>query len=809
VTAEDPLRRWATVALLAAVAVRTLVATGYEARFDVDPAMDPTPFAGFGPLASWLVDLVLLAASAAALWAERRAGRGIDPATAALALMPAIPVLFHGLSDAADLHRGSAWLSAAVAAAAAAHLSRDPASRRLLVVGLVAITVPLVAKGLWQALVDHPRTVAFFEENRTAFLAERGWDPEGPAAANFERRLRQVEATGWFGLANLVSALAAFATVALAGAAAAARGRVRWILVAAGFAAAALVLLNFSKGAVVATGFGLACLALGRGGNPTRISLVLVALVALAFLAAPLRGVFEQLAPGVLGERSLLFRSQYLEGGWRLLVSAIPLGIGPEGVQAAYLLAKSPRAPEDVTSLHSVFADWLVTLGPLGLAWAALAFRLVCAKSDEAAPALATALPPVPGRDAAAVALVLVLSLLGAAYAEPFLVDGPWLLVRVGGLLAAVGVAAAASAALGSAGPGRLRTIALAAAGVLLVLGQVEMVFFAVGPVAFAGVALGAAAAIPGRPLGERRPVAGFALVNAALVAIAAAIVVGGVLPQRNADALADEAAAAVAPLAGIRERWAEIRSAAPGSPVANALVDEVTALAGVEAGAAVRAAYATDGDAADRARRVGVTLQRLDAEQRARAADLLLLAAEAHPTSSAPTVAAIKQLAAAGRRTLSPRSTRIREPFLHAKAIEVARGHHLARPWDPRAIAMLADLEIELAAESANRPDAGPVDWRVALDAAQLASDRQPFAPSRILDVADLAAAAGDREVAADRYRAALAADAALELDPVVQWSPARVAEVNARLARVEAGEVPAGWPFVDGPRSPVSPRP
>jgi hypothetical protein len=40
------------------------------------------------------------------------------------------------------------------------------------------------------------------------------------------------------------------------------------------------------------------------------------------------------------------------------------------------------------------------------------------------------------------------------------------------------------------------------------------------------------------------------------------------------------------------------------------------------------------------------------------------------------------------------------------------------------------------------------------------------------------------------------------------VQWSPARIAEVNARLARVESGEVPAGWPFVDGPRSPVSPR-
>ncbi len=801
----DPVRRWAAIGLLAAVAIRTLVATGFEARFEVDPALDPLPFAGLGPFASWLVDLLLLACSGLALLAERRSGRGVDPLTMALAMLPALPVAFHGLSDAADLHRGSAWLSAAVAAAAAAHLSRDPASRRLLVVGLLAIAVPLVAKGLVQALVDHPRTVEFFEANREAFLAERGWDPGGTAAANFERRLRQVEATGWFGLANLVSALAAFATVGLAGCASIARGRTRWILAAAALGAGGLVALNFSKGAVVATAFGLACLAIGRGGKASRVSLAITALVAIASLAAPLRGLLEHWSPGTLGERSLLFRSQYLDGGLRILPQAIPLGIGPEAIQAAYLVAKSPRAPEDVTSLHSAFADWLVTLGPLGLAWAALAFRLVWSRGGRADGAAA----PAPMRDAAAVTFALVAALLAAAYAEPFLVDGWWLLGRLGGSLAAVGTAAAAGAALASAGPDRLRTVALAAAGVLLVLGQVEMVLFAVGPVAFAGVALGAASAIPPRPLGERKPAVGFAVANVALVAVALMIIVAGAIPQRNADALADEAAAAVAPLAAIREEWPAIRAAPAGSEVADRTIERVSAIAGIEAGAGLRAAFDSEGDPVERARRVAASLQRFDAGQRARAADLLLLAADAHPTSTSPTVAAIKQLSAAGRRTLSPRSTRIREPFLHVKAIELARGLASARPSDPRASAMLADLEIELAAEAANRPDAGPVDFRVALEAARRASNRQPHAPSRILDVADLAAAAGDLELAAERYRAALAADAALGLDPVVQWSASRVAEVDARLARVEAGEVPAGWPFVEGPRSPVSPRP
>jgi len=804
---DDPVRRWATVGLLAAVAIRTLVATSFEARFDVDPAVDPVPFAGLGPFGSWLVDLLLLVASGLVFHAERRAGRGIDGPTVALAFLPALPILFHGLSDAADFHRGGAWLSAAAATAAAAHLSRDPASRRLLAVGLLALVVPLVAKGLGQALVEHPRTVAFYEANRVAFLAERGWDPEGPAAANFERRLRQVEATGWFGLANLVSALVACATVGLAGCAALARGRTRAVLAAAALAAAALVALNFSKGAVVATGLGVGFLLVGRGGNERRVALAIVACVALAFLAAPLRGAVEHLAPGAIGDRSLLFRSQYLEGGWRILPSAIPLGIGPEGVQAAYLLEKSPRATEDITSLHAVFADWLLTLGPLGLAWAALAVRLVLSRAPgEPRPATTTA----PGRTAAAtVAFALVAAFLAAAYAEPFLIDGAWLLVRFGGSIAAIVVAAAAGRALAGSGPERTRLVALAMAGVLLVLGQVEMVFFAVGPVAFAGVALGTAAALPARPVEGRAGFGAYAATQAALAACAAAIVLVGAAPQRRADALLDRAAAEVAPLAGVRERWPAIREAAPDSALAFELVEEVTALAGVEAGAAVRAAFVADGagDAAARASRLVAALERFDAGQRVRAAELLLAAVEAHPRSSTPTVAAIKQLAAAARRTRSVRPTRIREPFLHARAVELARAFATERPG-PKSAALLSDLELEFAIEAASRPDPPP-DFRAALDAARLALARQPHAPSRILDVADLAAATGDLELAAERYRAALAADAALALDPVVQWSPARRVEVAARLARVEAGEVPAGWPFVDGPRSPVSFRP
>ena len=47
-------------------------------------------------------------------------------------------------------------------------------------------------------------------------------------------------------------------------------------------------------------------------------------------------------------------------------------GVGPDGFQQAYLFAKNPLSPEEVSSPHSILFDWLSTLGVAGLAWGAL-----------------------------------------------------------------------------------------------------------------------------------------------------------------------------------------------------------------------------------------------------------------------------------------------------------------------------------------------------------------------------------------------------------------------------------------------------
>jgi hypothetical protein len=69
-----------------------------------------------------------------------------------------------------------------------------------------------------------------------------------------------------------------------------------------------------------------------------------------------------------LGERSLLFRSQYWVGAWRVMLDAWPWGCGPDAFQAAYTLQRPAFAVEEVTSAHAAPVDWLATMGLAGVA---------------------------------------------------------------------------------------------------------------------------------------------------------------------------------------------------------------------------------------------------------------------------------------------------------------------------------------------------------------------------------------------------------------------------------------------------------
>lgn len=801
----DAWRGIATATIVGVAAIRACVAIVPQVRFDVDPASDPAGYAGLGPTGSLALDVLLLVASATAIVLELASGRRILRWLVVAAALPGLAVLAHGIDDARDLFRGSTWLAAALAAVAALHLARDPALRRQLIAGALAVAAPMLLRGAEQVLLEHPATVAFFEANKERILAERGWAPGSPAAEGFERRLRQVEAVGWLGLANLFSGVMAFGAIAFGACALVVRPRgVGSILCAAmALGCGALLVVNGSKGAIGAMGLGLAvaCVGVRFGRGPA--GWAALGAIALAASAPLLRGLLDEAALG--GERSLLFRSHYLAGALRMAVDAWPFGVGPDGFQDAYLRVKPTRSPEDVTSAHAAFVDWLVLLGPLGLAWIALTLRLVAGwPQDAAAPDEAES--PSDRRRAAVVAAILGLAIFAAlSLAEESIADLRWTLSR-GAAAMLFALAFVLVARVLGRGGARLEPWLLGAIVAVLVQAQIEMILFQPGLPVWFMVAFGAIAGPPGRATAEPLPGAGgprpLDAVPIALPAAAAmAILAFGLVPQWQQDRLLDRAAAEVTPLAEVRDAWREgwseevLRGQSDG-PRTQAMLSLVRSVGGVELEAMLRSALASGTTPQERGEAVRRALQRFDSGQRAKAADLLRAADEVHPTNPVALESAVKQLAAAGRRTLGTRRSDIVDPALHAAAIELAALLD-QREGTARSAAMLADLWIERARAT---PDEATLD--ATERAVRTALERQPRAWGRWIDLGDALAMRERFAEASEAYATALAIDDDLDLDPLVRMTPGVRATTVARrdAARIAAeggARPPAGWPW------------
>lgn len=575
--------RIACGAIAAIAAGRMLVSTAPIGWFDVDPVLDPTPWAGILPSQVLCCDAAVLALSALALACMRRSLDRIGIAVVLLALLPVVAVVVHawgGGPDASDdLWRGVDWVSAAVGAATLASCARADAAagglRPLLAAVLLGGLAPVLVRSGIQLAVEHPETVAYYRAHKAEVLAARGWAPDGAQAAMYERRLLQLEATGWFGLSNVLSGVAAAGAVALGGLAAGAWRRVEsgtsLVLALAAGACAAVVAINGSKGAVgaLAAGAALAAFALVRAGRVgaslrSRGASLALALVGCVVLLVVVRG----LVGDHLVERSLLFRWQYLCGAMRAFASAPLAGTGPAGFAEAYLALRPPTAPEEVASAHAAWADWLAALGVAGAAWIILlagavagAGRSVFGGTDSGG-AVGEAgngfgvLAFVPSALVGGVALLAIAP-------EGESLDPVGVATRLGG----AGLAAILAFAVFAAGRSAPRAlgISLGAAGIVVAMHAcVEMTLWQPGSVAWVACALAVAAVRPGAASdeggdrhGPRRAASGPRAVAWAhalgpsllLVAVSALVVVAGVLPAAGAER---RVASAAVPLAEV-----------------------------------------------------------------------------------------------------------------------------------------------------------------------------------------------------------------------------------------------------------------
>jgi hypothetical protein len=376
--------------------------------------------------------------------------------------------------------------------------------RAVVVAILVATAVPILWRGVLQVLVEHPQTVDAYLANRAEFLGARGWAEGSPQALTYERRLMQAEATAWFGLSNVSSSVIGALAVVAGGASIALWTPRRLGAVLAGLVSAAAFLtvaLTGSKGAIAATAIGVAfaVLALRLPGPPRwRIG------VALLLLVVPVAAVAARGMAGLsLGERSLLFRSQYADGALKVFGANPLIGVGPAGFGDAYLRVRPALAPEEVQSAHAAWADWIASLGEGGIAWIALLVLLVawCAKAartPDPQPA------PIPAEELARPRLAAALAVLTAAVIalvpEMHALDDHALLQRV---LAALFAAIFAGILVRTAYlPGRAFLAAIGGAAVLLAVhAQVEMTLWWPGAVGWVACMVGAVA-------GGARPVA-------------------------------------------------------------------------------------------------------------------------------------------------------------------------------------------------------------------------------------------------------------------------------------------------------------
>jgi hypothetical protein len=391
------LERIGLVLALAAPLTRATVLVSPFPGWDLDPFTVPSPSSGMGPSGSMLCDLIASFGAVLVLIARWLGGVALPIVPAALFGLGAIGVLIHTVfsganATVAETWIGSSWLAAMLLGLC---LATTPAGERgdrvravagAVFLGFVAL---LAVRGAQQVFIEHPQTLADFRRNREAIFAAQGWSPGSAMAKAYERRLMQPEATGWFGLANVYATFAAAGTVlSLVLVTASVRsymreGEARSI---AGVAGAIAALIGSGAALYFAGGKGgYAAAAVGVIGVAALVALRVRAVrepkhVALAggIIGAGVLGAICMLVAfrGVLGDRlpelSLLFRWFYMEAAVRIGMDHLLMGVGPDGFQQAYMLAKNPLSPEDVTSSHNMLLDWFATLGVFGLAWVAL-----------------------------------------------------------------------------------------------------------------------------------------------------------------------------------------------------------------------------------------------------------------------------------------------------------------------------------------------------------------------------------------------------------------------------------------------------
>ncbi|HCT46033.1 MAG TPA: hypothetical protein DF699_12555 [Phycisphaerales bacterium] len=348
-----------------------------------DPFVFSPPLIGLTPRWALLLHAGILLASIVFVIGQHLRGFAPSGLVSSLLLIGLMALGYHALIDVERVLPASSIAAVVCVLFVATQAHTLPGAQR--VIGTVAIgfVMMLAAVGVFEVFISHPQTIEAFEQGRDAFYAARGWSEQSFEALAYERRLRNPEPIAWFGLTNVFASFAAASGAGLLAITLSAWRGHRRIAIMGGIAAVislGALLMTGSKGGIGVFGIGIGLVAVSI---VTRKNLLrgrtVIALCGLVLLGLVIRGLIGE----GLGERSLLFRFQYLIGGLSIWIHDPLLGCGPGMFQDQYTLLKPELSPEDVASPHSVLISWIATLGLGGIAISGLLLRSLLGLTDQ------------------------------------------------------------------------------------------------------------------------------------------------------------------------------------------------------------------------------------------------------------------------------------------------------------------------------------------------------------------------------------------------------------------------------------------
>ena len=198
--------------LLWSVLARAAVGSEPLPGWDADPTQISIAIIGLGPAGSLVLDIAAWLGAACVFIGNRSRRSSIDP-LALLALLGAICILARTLivdgSDTEAVRIGSSWAAGWVGFSALLTLASRSALRSVVGALLAGFVLYLCSKAFIQVFFEHASMLAQFESDPAASLTAQGFEPGSPQALSYERRLRQPDPTGWFGLSNVLASFLA------------------------------------------------------------------------------------------------------------------------------------------------------------------------------------------------------------------------------------------------------------------------------------------------------------------------------------------------------------------------------------------------------------------------------------------------------------------------------------------------------------------------------------------------------------------------------------------------------------------------